>query len=46
MGLMWNETVSSNIWTRVTDSISYDDNHYAKHVFLKFMYMYIQGITQ
>ena len=24
------QTALSRIWTRVTDSISYDDNHYAK----------------
>ena len=26
------QTLSSTIWTQVTDSISYDDNHYAKRV--------------
>ena len=27
------QTASSRFWTRVTDSISNDDNHYAKRVF-------------
>ena len=28
------QSVSSRIWTRVTVSISYDDNHYTTHTYI------------
>ena len=28
------QIISSRIWTQVTNSISYDNNHYAKHNYI------------
>ena len=33
------QTASTRIWTQVTDSISYDDNHYAKHTSYNMRYV-------
>ena len=32
------QTVSFWFWTRVADSISYDDNHYVKHASIIYIY--------
>ena len=32
--MKWNENISPRIWTRVTDSISYQDNRYIKRAFI------------
>ena len=29
------KTASSRIWTQIANFISYDNNHYAKHILLK-----------
>ena len=34
------QTASTRIWTRVTDFIFYDDNHYAKRVFINTYHWY------
>ena len=31
------QTVSSKIWTRITDSFFLDDNHYAEHTSILFL---------
>ena len=35
------QSVSSRIWTRVTVSTSYDDNHYTTGTFQMYLYMYV-----
>ena len=33
------QTASSRVWTQVSDTISYNDNHYTKHAYSIFVYM-------
>ena len=41
----WNARPSSRIWTRVTDSISRDDNRYAKHSSFYFVDLVLMSVT-